>query len=89
MTTFPACVLVLPGSAQMIRFGIQKRVQRLLDRRSHHLVQVLADAPFVNLPTGPNGGLASPVGPTSTSMVGSIVPASEVSLLLLVPTSQT
>src|SRR5208283_4112857 len=38
--------------------------------------------------TGPNGCLASPADSTPASMVGSIVLASEVSLLLLVPTSK-
>jgi hypothetical protein len=36
---------------------------------------------------GTAGALASPAGSTAASMVGSIVPTSEVSLLLLVPTS--
>ncbi|MGD0158461.1 MAG: hypothetical protein ABSB50_20410, partial [Terracidiphilus sp.] len=37
------------GSAQLVRLGVQKCVQRLLDRRPYHLVQVLADAPLVDL----------------------------------------
>jgi len=38
--------------------------------------------------TGPNGGFVSPPAYTPASMVDSIVLASEVSLLLLVPTSK-
>ena len=41
--------LVLPRPAQMVRLGIQQRVQRLLHRRTDHLVQMRTDLPIVNL----------------------------------------
>src|ERR1035437_1779231 len=81
--------LVLPGSAQVIRLRIQKRVQRLLDRRPYHLRPGAPGcAPHRSGPPAPAAASSTPAGSTPASMVGSIVHASEVSLPLLVPTSK-
>ena len=41
--------LVAPSSAQLVRLGIEHRVQRLLDRPPDHLAEVVADPGFIDL----------------------------------------
>ena len=39
---------VAAGAAELVRLGLQQRVERLLDRPPYHLVQVTADLALVN-----------------------------------------
>jgi hypothetical protein len=72
----------------MIRLGIRQGVQRLFDRGSHHLVPCVRMRSSPIWTTGPCDAFVPSASPTTASMVGSIALASEVSRLLLVPTSK-
>jgi hypothetical protein len=42
-------VAALPGTAQLVRFRIKKRVQRLLNRCPHYFIQMRLYPAFINL----------------------------------------